>query len=233
MLLGVAGFIGVATIRILQSSRENNPLVSEEVKIAVAQAVTSGARSPRTGISEAAIQSGTNQSSDSGALDLPTPDSVMKRLPPGRLELELSTNTDKKASMEFAARYGIKALGQIRAMQRLREVVEREHLLRQRAEALWEGMSITQLLEQMGNPRTINHVEKGLLWEKKPDNQQDDAFPLSVIQGRVVQLLYSSHQYSYQDQLFGNPPYKVLYLSIDGRGTLTKWEWVECCAGMD
>ena len=188
-------------------------------------------------------------------LILPTPADVWNRVPPHGIELELPTNADRNAMLEFVAQHGGKALGQIVTMRQLREIVQREDAIRKNAESLWEGMAIPQLIEQMGephgittgdDPREINPTTSARPWKLKPgeipfrnafvlswDRQSPTPFSSLKLAGHPIEFLYSSHPFATQHQPGGSHPYKVLYLTIDERGKLTKTEWIECCAGMD
>ncbi len=165
---------------------------------------------------------GNEGQSSSTNLLLPTPADVWNRLPPSGIELELPTNADRAVSMTFAARYGMRALGQVRWMQRLRVVVEREYLLRQRAEALWEGMPLAQVIEQMGEPRAVGNSAKRTEWT----SDETDPFPRKKFQNQSIELIYSTHDVVFEGgQRLEIPDFKVFRLFVGARGTLTKWEW--------
>ena len=227
LILGLVGtivFIYIAVARLLQPTHETNPqpLLQKQTLLApVKQSARAFPKATKT-------PPETRQSSPSEGEELPTVESVLKRLPPSRLELELPTNADTKTSMDFAARYGMKALGQVRAMQRLREVVEREADLRQREQALWEGMALAQVVEQMGNPRAVNTVAKRPVWT----SDEEASFSEKNFQGQGIELIYSTHKIVFEGgQKLGMPDYKVFRLFIDSRGTLTKWEWLDMQTG--
>ena len=182
-------------------------------------------------------------------------DAVLKRLPPTPLELELPMDATEEDQKNFAKRHGLHLLVRVLAMQRVRDIFNREDAIRKSAESLWEGMAIPQLIEQMGephgvttgdDPREVNPTTSARAWKLKPgevpfrnafvlswDRQSATPFSKLNLAGHRIELLYSSHPFATKHQPFGSPSYKVLYLSIDERGMLTKTEWVECCAGMD
>ena len=165
---------------------------------------------------------GNDDQSSATNLLLPTPADVWNRVPPSGIELELPTNADRNAMLEFRSRYGGKALGQISIMRKLRVVVEREYLLRQRAEALWEGMPLAHVIQQMGDPRAVNNPAKKTAWT----SDEKGPFPREKFQNQPIELIYSTHDEVFEGgQRFGMPDYKVFRLFVDARGTLTKWEW--------
>ena len=182
-------------------------------------------------------------------------DAVLKRLPPTPLELELPVGATEEDKNNFAKRHGLHLLVRVLALQRVRDIVQREDAIRKSAENLWEGMAIPQLIEQMGephgittgdDPREVNPTTSARARQPEPgvvqyrngfvlswDRQSATPFSKLKLAGHSIEFLYSSHPFATQSQPSGSPSYKVLYLSIDGRGILTKTEWVECCAGMD
>lgn len=255
--LAALAFACVVLFIVFQPGRESSPPVplqhetpATSVWPMVGAAATAAKEMPKPPASV-----GTNQLLEIRREDLPTAKSVMLRLPPTALELELPTNADHKAKMDFMARHGGYALGRVLVLQQLRDIVQREDAIRKKAETLWEGMAVPQLIEQMGephgvttgdDPREIDPATSARARKPNPEVvpyrngfvlawERRSATPFSKLKldGHFIEFLYSSHPHVTQDQPFGSPSYKVLYLSIDGRGILTKSEWVECCAGMD
>ena len=184
-----------------------------------------------------------------------TVDAVLKRLPPTPLESELPMDADESIRKDFAKRHGYHLLVRVLALQRVRDICNREDAIRKTAESLWEGMALPQLIQQMGephgvttgdDPREIDPATRArarkpepgvvpyrngfvLSWERKSTTP----FSSLKLAGHQIEFLYSSHPSATQDQPFPSPSYKVLYLTIDERGILTKKEWIECCGGMD
>jgi hypothetical protein len=221
VLVSIA-FVGVLAVRLARPSHGGGSAVvsaGNDVETRGENLPVPVLKRPEAG---AATNLGNTGSISNTNLLLPTPADVWNRVPPSGIELELPTNPDKTTSMAFVARHGGKALGQILMMRQLRVVVEREYLLRERAEALWEGMALAQVIKQMGEPRAVNNADKRSLWTSDENAQ----FPREKFQNQPIELIYSTHAAVFEGgQRFGMPDYKVFRLFTDARGMLTKWEW--------